>query len=186
MSLRADFHWMCEAISNILKNCVEHAQAHSTVHASYADNPLYTELRISDEGPGFSSDDLAHLFDRFYQGRGSVAGATGLGLSFAASLSRRKTEPSLRRTSPPAERCSKSESIVTPLSLCIRKLDPSKSFVAKWRLRYADRRMHRCREDVRKRSSLSMPCAVSACPWMRGNSSPSWAHRDRASPPYCT
>lgn len=86
VSLRADFHWMCEAISNILKNCVEHAPAHSTVHASYADNPLYTELRISDEGPGFSSDDLAHLFDRFYQGRGSVAGATGLGLSFARQL----------------------------------------------------------------------------------------------------
>lgn len=86
VTLQADPHWMCEAFSNILKNCVEHASARSVVHASYADNPLYTEFRISDDGPGFSTDDLAHLFERFYQGRGSVTGATGLGLSFARQL----------------------------------------------------------------------------------------------------
>lgn len=86
VSMNADFHWMCEALSNIFKNCIEHAPERSAVHASYAGNPLYTQLRIRDDGPGFSPEDLAHLFERFYQGRGSVAGATGLGLSFARQL----------------------------------------------------------------------------------------------------
>lgn len=86
VALRVDFHWTCEALSNILKNCIEHAPEQSVVHATYADNPLYAELRITDDGPGFSSVDLARLFERFYQGRGSVAGATGLGLSFARQI----------------------------------------------------------------------------------------------------
>ena len=131
VTLRADQHWMCEALSNILKNCVEHAPAHSVVHASYADNPLYTEFRISDDGPGFSTDDLAHLFERFYQGRGSVTGATGLGLSFARQLIEAQTGTITAENPPPpmAEPCSKSESTVTPLSLCIRKLAPRHSSI---------------------------------------------------------
>lgn len=41
-------------------------------------------ITISDDGPGFSDDALAHLFDRFH--RGDRSGATGLGMAIAKKI----------------------------------------------------------------------------------------------------
>lgn len=81
-----DMDWSMEAIINLLKNCMEHTKEGGCVHCSYEQNPLYTEIRIRDEGPGFAREDLPHLFERFYRGQNAGNGGIGLGLAFAKEI----------------------------------------------------------------------------------------------------
>ncbi len=82
----ADAHWTCEALANILKNCIEHAPAGSAVRVEYTSGPLFVEIRIIDEGPGFGMHETERVFDRFYTGARATASATGLGLAFAREI----------------------------------------------------------------------------------------------------
>ena len=45
-----DFKWQVEAITNILKNCVEHSFENSKIDISYNQNKLYTKIEIRDYG----------------------------------------------------------------------------------------------------------------------------------------
>lgn len=82
----ADMEWTMEAIMNLLKNCMEHSPAGTTVHCSYSQNPLYVQIRIWDEGPGFEKEDIPHLFERFYRGQNAVRGGIGIGLSLSKAI----------------------------------------------------------------------------------------------------
>lgn len=68
ISFHGDFNWSVEAIVNILKNCIEHTPCKGGLKIEAAENPIYTEIIITDTGPGIPSKDLPHLFDRFYKG----------------------------------------------------------------------------------------------------------------------
>lgn len=57
-----------------------------TVHCSYAQNPLYTEILIWDEGAGFEKEDIPHLFERFYRGKNASEGGLGIGLALAKEI----------------------------------------------------------------------------------------------------
>lgn len=81
-----DLAWTVEAFSNLIRNCVDHAPAGGHIRCRCTQNPIYAEVTISDDGPGFSSDDLPHLFEPFYRGAYSSPDATGLGLSVARSI----------------------------------------------------------------------------------------------------
>lgn len=85
----ADLDWTMEAIINVLKNCMEH-NAGGTVHCSYAQNPLCTEILIWDEGEGFENEDIPHLFERFYRGKNAGEGGIGIGLSLAREIIERQ------------------------------------------------------------------------------------------------
>lgn len=89
LAVTADLDWTMEAVMNLMKNCMEHA-AGGTVHGSYARNPLYTEIRIWDEGEGFAKEDLPHLFERFYRGRRAGEGGIGIGLALAKEIIERQ------------------------------------------------------------------------------------------------
>lgn len=82
----ADLDWTMEAVMNLLKNCMEHTPPGGTVRCRYEQNPLYTEIRIQDTGPGFAKEDLPHLFDRFYRGQNAKEGGIGIGLSLARGI----------------------------------------------------------------------------------------------------
>lgn len=82
----ADLDWTMEAMMNLLKNCMEHTPPGGTVRCRYEQNPLYTEIRIWDTGPGFAKEDLPHLFDRFYRGQNAKKGGIGIGLSLARGI----------------------------------------------------------------------------------------------------
>ncbi len=88
MAVTADLNWTMEAVMNVMKNCMEH-NAGGTVHCSYGQNPLYTEILIWDEGDGFAGEDIPHLFKRFYRGKNADAGGNirggGIGIGLALS-----------------------------------------------------------------------------------------------------
>ena len=81
-----DLEWTMEAFINLMKNCMEHSQPDGIVHCDYSDNPLYAEIRIWDDGTGFDTEDLPHLFERFYRGRRAVGNGIGIGLALARSI----------------------------------------------------------------------------------------------------
>ncbi len=85
MLIIADMDWTMEAIMNLMKNCMEHNRG-GTVHCSYAQNPLYTEILIWDEGAGFDREDIPHLFERFYRGKNASEGGIGIGLALAKEI----------------------------------------------------------------------------------------------------
>ena len=89
MAVTADLNWTMEAVINVMKNCMEH-NAGGTVHCSYGQNPLYTEILIWDEGDGFAKEDIPHLFKRFYRGKNADAGGNirGSGIGIGLSLSK--------------------------------------------------------------------------------------------------
>ncbi len=88
MAVTADLDWTMEAIMNVMKNCMEH-NAGGTVHCSYGQNPLYTEIFIWDEGDGFAKEDIPYLFKRFYRGQNASVGgnirSSGIGIGLALS-----------------------------------------------------------------------------------------------------
>ena len=84
--IRGDLDWLSQAVQNILKNCMESIGDHGSVQIICEDTLLYTELRIHDSGPGFSKEDLFHLFDRFYRGKNDKTSGYGIGLALAKSV----------------------------------------------------------------------------------------------------
>ena len=85
MAITADLDWTMEAIMNLMKNGIEHGSG-GRIHCSYAQNPLYTEILIWDEGEGFAAEDILHLFERFYCGKNAGEGSLGIGLALAKEI----------------------------------------------------------------------------------------------------
>ena len=85
--LECDVAWTCEAIGNIVKNCMEHTPDGGKITVRGTKNPLYSEIVITDSGSGISSEDLPHIFERFYKGRSSEdKGGFGIGLALARMI----------------------------------------------------------------------------------------------------
>ncbi len=84
--LDCDFRWICEAVSNIVKNCIEHTDSGGYVRISAEKNSMYSEITISDNGCGISPKDLPHIFERFYKAHNSSPSSVGIGLSLAKSI----------------------------------------------------------------------------------------------------
>ena len=89
MLISVDMDWTMEAIMNLMKNCMEHNKG-GAVHCSYAQNPLYTEILIWDEGKGFAKEDIPHIFERFYRGQNAHEGGIGIGLALAKEIIERQ------------------------------------------------------------------------------------------------
>ena len=84
--VKCDFKWQVEAITNILKNCIEHSNANSKISINYEENKIYSKIEIKDEGVGIDKDDLPHIFERFYKGKNSSSDSIGIGLALAKSI----------------------------------------------------------------------------------------------------
>lgn len=63
--LNCDYRWEIEAISNIVKNALEHCC--SKVEISYKEYKSYVEIRIINDGDIISKKDIKYIFDRFYK-----------------------------------------------------------------------------------------------------------------------
>lgn len=81
-----DLSWCTEALLNLLKNCMEHTPTGGEIQVSFSGNTIYTEIIIEDNGPGFTKEDLPHLFERFYKGKNSSEHSVGIGLALARMI----------------------------------------------------------------------------------------------------
>ena len=81
-----DFNWTIEALINIIKNCVEHTVEGGNISILFSENPLFTEITISDNGNGIAKEDLPYIFKRFYKGKNSSRDSVGIGLAMAHSI----------------------------------------------------------------------------------------------------
>ncbi len=84
--MTGDPAWQLEAISNILKNCIEHSSAGSKVYLSLRNTTVFKELTIRDTGEGIPEEDLPHIFERFYRAQNAKRESVGIGLSLASSV----------------------------------------------------------------------------------------------------
>lgn len=81
-----DAKWQIEAITNILKNCIEHSKDDSTITIDIDSNKIYKQITIKDNGEGIDEKDLPHIFERFYKGKNSSKDSVGIGLALAKTI----------------------------------------------------------------------------------------------------
>ena len=72
-----DSRWLGEAVSNVVKNALDHTPRGGTVSVALRYSDVFARVIVEDSGSGISTEDLPHIFDRFYQGR-RVDGASAL------------------------------------------------------------------------------------------------------------
>ena len=81
-----DLDWTSEAIGNVIKNCMEHTPEGGRIAIHAQENALYREIIITDTGSGIASEDLPHIFERFYKGKNSSDKSFGIGLALARGI----------------------------------------------------------------------------------------------------
>lgn len=85
-TIKCDFMWEVEALSNIIKNSIEHIEGEGFVEVNYTKNKVYSRILIRDNGVGINSEDLPYIFDRFYKGKNSSKDSVGIGLALSKSI----------------------------------------------------------------------------------------------------
>ena len=86
IKLVCDSKWQIEAITNILKNCIEHSRDDSTITIDIDSNKIYKQITIKDNGEGIDEKDLPHIFERFYKGKNASKDSVGIGLALAKTI----------------------------------------------------------------------------------------------------
>ena len=84
--INCDFMWEVEAITNIIKNCVEHSENDSKININYEQNNVYSSITIQDFAGGIDKKDLPHIFERFYKGKNASKDSVGIGLALAKTI----------------------------------------------------------------------------------------------------
>jgi two-component system sensor histidine kinase BaeS len=79
------------AFRNVLANAAQHSPQGATVQVAAELGATEVVVRITDAGPGIASDDLSHVFERFYRadqarGAGEPRSGSGIGLTIAREL----------------------------------------------------------------------------------------------------
>jgi two-component system, OmpR family, sensor histidine kinase KdpD len=81
--VKLDFGLMEQVLYNLLYNATQYAPTSVNLRVkAFYDNGLMT-IQVMDRGPGFPTNEIALIFNKFYRVEGSKAGGTGLGLSIA-------------------------------------------------------------------------------------------------------
>jgi signal transduction histidine kinase len=85
-SFTGDLNWSAEAVTNVVKNCVEHTPEGGKIKITYSANALYAEIIVSDDGEGIASRDMPNIFNRFYRGENAGENSVGIGLALAKAI----------------------------------------------------------------------------------------------------
>lgn len=85
--LFCDRDWIIEAISNIVKNALDHTTTGDHITIEWKEFPSVTRICIKDDGSGIHPEDIHHIFKRFYRSRFSTdMQGIGLGLPLAKAI----------------------------------------------------------------------------------------------------
>lgn len=82
-----DRSWMIEAISNLVKNALDHTKEGDCIRMDWWVSASILQITIKDNGSGIYPEDLHHIFKRFYRSRYSKdTQGIGLGLPLAKAI----------------------------------------------------------------------------------------------------
>lgn len=85
--LFCDRDWMTEALSNLVKNALDHTAAGNQITMEWKQLPSGVRISIQDNGEGIHAEDVYHIFKRFYRSRfSSDTQGIGLGLPLAKAI----------------------------------------------------------------------------------------------------
>jgi two-component system OmpR family sensor kinase len=88
VTVKADPEALKQVVTNLAQNALKYAPG-AEQHWSVFTVDGRAAIRLHDDGPGISRQDLPHIFERFYRGekaRDRSTGGSGLGLSIARSI----------------------------------------------------------------------------------------------------
>ena len=77
-----------QVATNLLSNALKFTPSGGEVVLALRVEAGRAIIRVSDTGPGIPADEVTHVFDRFFRGRGVRAGGSGIGLTVARELVR--------------------------------------------------------------------------------------------------
>lgn len=81
-----DKTWEIEALTNLIKNAIEHSDYGGKIEIKTSKNPIYTQIEIKDYGVGMSEKDLKNIFKRFYKGEHGNNDSIGIGLNLVKNI----------------------------------------------------------------------------------------------------
>ena len=82
-----DRNWMIEAISNLVKNALDHTGEGDCIRMEWRISASILQITIKDNGSGIYPEDLHHIFKRFYRSRYSKdTQGIGLGLPLTKAI----------------------------------------------------------------------------------------------------
>ena len=82
--INCDKHWTVEALTNIIKNAIEHSPDESKIEINCGDNPLYDWISVKDSGAGMNRGSYSALFKRFEYS--TAENGFGIGMPLALSI----------------------------------------------------------------------------------------------------
>lgn len=78
-----DDKWQIEALTNIIKNAIEHSKNNSNIIINIENNNVYSMIEVIDFGEGIAKKDIKHIFERFYKCKNTKTDSIGIGLALA-------------------------------------------------------------------------------------------------------
>ena len=81
--ISADVKLLDRLLGNLVSNGIRYAKSEIKLSCEISDNNVI--IKVSDNGSGIAKEDLPHIFERFYKGKG---GKFGIGLSMASDIAK--------------------------------------------------------------------------------------------------
>jgi signal transduction histidine kinase len=89
--LEGDAARLRQVLGNLVGNALRYTPRGGTIVLAARPHDGRARIVVSDSGPGIATEDLPHVFDRFYRSdaaRARASGGSGLGLAIAQALVR--------------------------------------------------------------------------------------------------
>lgn len=81
-----DDKWQIEALTNIIKNAIEHSKNNSNIIINIENNNVYSMIEVIDFGEGIAKKDIKHIFERFYRCKNTKTDSIVIGLALAKTI----------------------------------------------------------------------------------------------------
>ena len=81
-----DDKWQIEALTNIIKNAIEHSKNNLNIIINIENNNVYSMIEVIDFGEGIAKKDIKHIFERFYRCKNTKTDSIGIGLALAKTI----------------------------------------------------------------------------------------------------
>jgi signal transduction histidine kinase len=78
-----DRNTLVQVFDIVIDNAIKYARSATTLAISGSVDEDMVTVAVGDQGPGIAAEELEHVFQKFYRGRGAASGGSGLGLAIA-------------------------------------------------------------------------------------------------------